>query len=161
MIVDVLWKLPGMKEGSWVMDQALVFLFLGSERKLVGGGSSACMLPSFSEDVAGMCRLRELSDKPDAACQWPGSRKEEACESSAQKETCWLRWRLPAANRTGLIHMNISSSVCRFFVEILFSKHMRSIWVIWHYLALSGELLLANWISESHKNSIMKQRFPW
>lgn len=39
MIVDVLWKLPGMKEGSWVMDQALVFLFLGSERKLVGGAA--------------------------------------------------------------------------------------------------------------------------
>lgn len=43
MIVEFLWKLPGMKEGSWVMDQALVFLFLGCERKLVGGAAQpAC-----------------------------------------------------------------------------------------------------------------------
>lgn len=49
------------------------------------------------------------------------------------------------------------SSRVFFFCINTFTKHMRSIWVMCCYWALSGELVLANWISGSHKNSILKK----
>lgn len=50
-------------------------------------GSSACVLPSFSRDVAGMCRLHELSGRSRRCMSmtWHKSLQEEACESSAQR----------------------------------------------------------------------------